>query len=94
MSPIDALWHLGGLFVPALLTAGLASAAAKWLWRRELSSLRWYRLAMPVALICALTSLGGLLLLGQDGRMATYGAMVLGCALTLWWRGFLRRPRP
>jgi hypothetical protein len=30
----------------------------------------------------------GLLVLGRDGKMATYGAMVLACALTLWWRAF------
>ena len=92
MSPIDVLWHLSGLVAPALLTAVLASLAAKWLWRRELAALPWLRLAVPTALVCALISLGGLLLLGQDGRMATYGTMVLGCALNLWWRGFLRRP--
>jgi hypothetical protein len=92
MSAIDAAWHLAGLFTPALLTAALASLATKWLWRRELSGLAWWRLAAPVALSCALISLGGLLVLGQDGRMATYGTMVLGCALTLWWRGFVRRP--
>jgi hypothetical protein len=92
MSPIDALWHLAGLFAPALLTAALASTAMKWLWWRELAALPWLRLAAPAALICALISLGGLWVVGQDGRMATYGAMVLGCALTLWWRGFVRRP--
>jgi hypothetical protein len=92
MSPIDVLWHLAGLIAPALLTALLASLAAKWLWRRELAALPWLRLAIPAALVCALISLGGLLVLGQDGRMATYGAMVLGCAISLWWRGFWRRP--
>ena len=34
---------------------------------------------------------GGLVLGGRDGRMATYGAMVAVAALTLWWRGFVRR---
>ena len=34
---------------------------------------------------------GPLLLEGRDGRMSTYLAMVLACALTLWWQ--LWRPR-
>ena len=29
--------------------------------------------------------------LGRDGKMATYGAMVLACATSLWWTGFVRR---
>jgi hypothetical protein len=34
----------------------------------------------------------GLVAFGRDGRMATYGGMVLACALALWWAGFVRRP--
>jgi hypothetical protein len=40
MSPIDALWHLLGLFLPALATGALAAAAAKGLWRAELKGSR------------------------------------------------------
>jgi hypothetical protein len=36
-------------------------------------------------------TLAGLVLLGQDGRMATYAALVLGCAASLGWVGFFRR---
>jgi len=30
----------------------------------------------------------GLWAFGRDGKMATYAAMVLACALGLWWSGF------
>ena len=88
MGPLDAVWHLINLFVPALGLAALAALAVKLLWRRELKSVSWRRLTTPAALVCSATTVGGLVAFGQDGRMATYGAMVVLCALTLWWRAF------
>lgn len=91
MGPLDALWHLGNLFVPALALAGLAAGLAKLVWRHDLAAVGWRRLAAAAALANAVVVLAGLVAFGRDGRMATYGAMVAGCALTLWWRGFVRR---
>ena len=88
MGPLDALWHLTNLFVPALGLAVLAAAFAKLLWRRELVAVSWARLAGPACAAAALVTLAGLVLFGRDGKMATYGAMVAACAVTLWWRGF------
>lgn len=88
MGPLDALWHLADLFVPALALGALAAALAKLVWRRELAGVRWRRLALPAAAVCAAVTLAGLVLLGRDGRMATYAAMAAACAVTLWWRGF------
>ena len=88
MGPLDALGHLLNLFVPAFMLAGLASALAKLMWRRELSAVAWTRLAAPAAAVCAVVALVGLVWSGRDGRMATYAAMVAACAVTLWWRGF------
>ena len=88
MGPLDALWHVANLFVPALALGALAAALAKLLWRRELSAVTWQRLAGPACAACVAVALVGLVLLGRDGAMATYAAMVLACALTLWWRGF------
>ena len=88
MEPLDALWHLGNLFMPALMLGLLSAALAKLLWRRELAAVTWRRLAVPAALACALVTLTGLVVFGRDGKMATYAGMVLACAFTLWWRGF------
>ena len=88
MGPIQALGHVVNLFLPALMLGALASALAKLVWRRELARVGWRRLAGPACAACAAVTLAGLLVLGHDGRMATYAAMVLACALTLWWRGF------
>ena len=91
MSAIDAFWHLLGLFLPALATGLMAAAAAKWLfWRAELRRVRWRRLAAWACAAGSLALLAGLVLLGRDGRMASYGAMVAASALALWWAGFVR----
>ena len=88
MGPLDALWHLSNLFLPALGLGALAAALAKLLWRRELKAVSYRRLAWTACAACAAVVLGGLVLFGRDGKMATYAAMVAACALTLWWRGF------
>jgi hypothetical protein len=91
MGPLDALWHLLNFFYPAASVAALAAAAAKGLWRRELAALPWWRLAWPAALASAAVLVAGLLFHGTDGKMGTYVAMLLACAVTLWWRAFFRR---
>ena len=88
MGPLDALWHVANLFTPALALGALAAALAKLLWRRDLAAVPWKRLAGPACAAGAAVTLAGLVLLGRDGKMATYAAMVVACALTLWWQGF------
>jgi hypothetical protein len=90
MSPIDALWHLLGLFLPALSTAVLAASAAKWLWRADLKASRWSRLVLWSAGAGSLALLAGLIGFGRDGRMLSYAMMVAATALALWWAGFVR----
>jgi uncharacterized membrane protein YfcA len=93
MGPLDLLWHLLNLLAPALALGLIASALAKLLWRRELGAVPWRQLAAWGSLAAVLALLGGLVVSGRDGRMATYIAMVLGCALALWWVGFRSRSR-
>jgi TctA family transporter len=88
LSPLDAVWHLLNLFGPAIGLALIAPTLAKLLWRRALKRVSWMRLSAWVGSVCALVVIGGLLAFGHDGKMATYAAMTLGCALTLWRVGF------
>jgi hypothetical protein len=90
MTPLDALWHLLNLFVPAAGTAALAAAFAKLAWRRELAAVPWRALALAGTAGAAAVTVGGLVVFGRDGKMATYGAMVVAVAVMLWWRGFVR----
>ncbi len=88
MEPLDAVNHLINLLLPALGLAASAAGLAKLLWRKELKPVSWRRLALPAGLACAGVAVVGLVVSGHDGRMATYAAMVVVCAVMLWWQGF------
>jgi hypothetical protein len=88
LDALDALWHLLNFFAPAVGVGLITSAFAKLLWRRELKSARWFRLAAWATAACALVLIAGLVVFGHDGKMATYAAMVCACAFTLWLVGF------
>lgn len=88
MTPLAVVSHLLNLFAPALFTAALVALFAKLLWRDRLRSVSWRRLAGWGALASAAALLAGLVLLGSDGRVATYASMVLANAVALWWAGF------
>jgi putative Mn2+ efflux pump MntP len=88
MNFLDVLWHVCNLLAPALALGLLAASLSKLLWRQALAAVRWRRLAAHAVAASLLALLAGLALSGRDGRMATYIAMVLACALALWWAGF------
>jgi hypothetical protein len=88
MGPLDALWHLLNFFAPALLVSAMAAALTKLLWWRQLRSASWGRLWAWSATFAGAVSIAGLVVLGRDGKMLTYGAMVASCALGLWWSAF------
>lgn len=85
LNALDLLWHLGNFLAPACVTAALTAALVKLLWRQELRALRWRQLAGWGALGGSLALVLALLWLGQDGKMAGYGLLLLGIALPQWW---------
>jgi hypothetical protein len=91
VGPIDGFWHLANFFAPALGVGLFAAAACKLLWRRELATVPWRQLALWAGSAGAVALVAGLLAFGRDGRMATYGLLVVAAALALWWSGFVRR---
>jgi hypothetical protein len=91
LSPVDAFWHLLDFFAPAFGMGLITPSLAKLLWRRELKSVGWMRLAAWAAAGSAAALIAGLVVFGHDGKMATYAAMVAACALALWWSGFASR---
>jgi hypothetical protein len=84
----DVFWHVLDFFAPALGAGILATTLAKLVWRSELRLVAWQRLTIGSSVAAGLALVVGLLVFGQDGRMATYGAMVAATALGLWWIGF------
>jgi len=91
MGPLDALWHLLNFVAPAIGVALISASLAKLSWRRELAAVPWRRLVLWAAAAGGLVLMGGLVLFGRDGKMATYGALVVASAAALWWVGFARR---
>jgi hypothetical protein len=91
LGPLDALWHLLNFFAPAVGVGAIASALAKLLWRRDLKAVAWRRLSAWAISAGALALVAGLVVFTRDGKMTTYAAMVMACALGLWWAGFASR---
>ena len=87
MGPLDLFWHLANLLAPAFGLALIAPSLAKLLWRDALRRAPWAVLAAWVGGVGVIVLLGGLVLLGRDGRMATYATLVVASAGVLWWRG-------
>ena len=90
MIALDILWHVLNLFVLPLGLGALAAAMAKLLWRGDLKGVAWTRMALWAGLASSATTVAALVSTGRDGRMASYGAMVVACALAIWVVGFLR----
>jgi hypothetical protein len=85
---IGAFWHLLGFAAPAAGLGLLAALLAKLLWWRPLGGVAWWRLGAWAGAWSLAASVAGLVAFGRDGKMATYAAMVIACATSLWWTGF------
>ena len=91
MDFLSAFWHLCNLFAPGVGVALIAALATKLLWRVELRRVGFLRLWGWASVATVAVSIAGLVIFGRDGKMATYAAMVVACALGLWVTGFVRR---
>jgi hypothetical protein len=88
MGPLDAIWHVLNFFGPAFGVGLIAAALCKLVWWSGLRGVSYRRLASWAVAAGAAALLIGVLVFGRDGRMATYGLLVLACAVALWWCGF------
>ncbi|MDY0744446.1 hypothetical protein SNE35_08005 [Paucibacter sp. R3-3] len=84
MTPLDAFWHIANLFAPAWVVAALLALTAKLLWRRDLKSLTWRRLAVWGAAGGSVAVIAALVLTGHDGKMIGYALMLVGVSLPQW----------
>lgn len=88
MSPLLQFWHVLNFMAPALVTAAVTATLVKLLWRQDLAATGWLRLC-SWGFAAGLLALGaGLGLLGRDGTMAAYGAMVAAITFAVWVVGF------
>ena len=94
MEAADAFWHLTNFLAPPVVMGAFAAGLARLIWAGELRPRAGLRLWAWATAAAALAAIGGLIAFGHDGRTATYAAMVLACALALWWAGFRAAARP
>lgn len=76
--------HLLNFLAPALAMAGLVTLAARWFVKRKPVVLPFWTQLMINCLATTAGLMLGLWLLGRDGKMATYAAMILLCASSQW----------
>jgi len=83
MSWEDVFWHLVNFVLPALIVSLGVTTWGRYQYRLQTQIswlLRWVMNVMSgVAVLVA-----GVLITGLDGKMYTYGAMVLVCATVEW----------
>jgi CDP-diglyceride synthetase len=86
MGPLEHVIHTFNFMAPAWWMALFCALFARFALRSWLSASRLSVLAQTFwgGLLGSLTLLGCLWVWGADGKMATYGALVLVCATSQW----------
>lgn len=94
MGPLDLVFHVLNFAAPAVFVAAGVSLGALVFLRRSARGLPfWGQFAVNLSAGLAV-SLAGLWFFGQDGRMATYAALVAVCATSQWAVGQAWRTKP
>jgi hypothetical protein len=91
MGLFDVLIHIVNFFMPALGMALILPSLVRLIWFKKLRSVGWRLMASRVALAGAAVLVAGLVVLGRDGAMWTYTALVLASAGVVWWTAFRGR---
>lgn len=84
MPLLDFFLHLLNLLAPALFLSVVLAGGARLVWRKKAHLLPWYHMASVNALLGILVLALGLVLSGQDGRVATYACLVLAMGTCQW----------
>ena len=92
MDFLAALNHLLNFAAPAAALALVLVLAGRVFVRNSAQSIAWWAQAAIVFVVGCAVLLAGLWLLGRDGKLLTYAALVLACASCQWvlvrgWRG-------
>lgn len=92
MGPLDAFYHAVNFMAPAAALAVLLVLGGRLIRSKEALALSWRAQAAINFVVGCAVLVAGLVVLGRDGKMLTYAALVLGCATCQWvlvrgWRG-------
>lgn len=87
MAPLTLLFHVLNFLAPALAMA-LVMPVVGLIWQKNTAfPLKWRTQFAIVFIASALALIVGLVILGRDGKMATYLGLVLTAASTQWVLG-------
>jgi len=86
VTALDLFWHLANFVLPAVGVGALTAALCKLIWRKSLARTSWFTLAWQASAAGLAVLVAGLVITGHDGRMATWAALVVVCALVPWLR--------
>ena len=84
MPPLALANHVLNFAAPALALAVLLGLWALVWGQKSHPALGWFARAAIVFVVGCAVLAGGLVLLGRDGKMLTYGALVVACATCQW----------
>ena len=86
MDALGLFWHLANFVAPAFGVGMLSAALCKAFWRRSLARTPWFTLAWQSSAAGLAVLVAGLVITEHDGKLATYAALVVVCALVPWWK--------
>jgi hypothetical protein len=84
LDALDLFWHIANFVLPAIGVGALSAALCKAFWRRGLARVSWFTLAWQASAAGLAVLVAGLVITGHDGRMITWAALVVVCALVPW----------
>jgi hypothetical protein len=84
MDALGLVWHLVNFILPAVGVGALCAALCKLAWRRSLARWTWFTLAWQSSVAGLVVLVAGLVITRHDGKLVTYAALVIACALVPW----------
>ncbi len=85
MGLIDLIFHLLNFCAPAAFVALLMALASPIFMKKRPQVTVWRGQLAINFIVSLVVLLIGLVVFGRDGKMATYGALVVACASSQWW---------
>ena len=87
MNVLQFLFHVLNFVAPAVCVGVLLAGGTALCWRKAQHLLPWYTVVGIHSVLGVLVLALGVVLLGHDGRMATYAVMVVSMATCQWLVG-------
>lgn len=85
MGPFDLANHLINFVMPALAMGVMMPLVSRMMWRKVAIKRSLKAQMVITTLACLAVLIAGLVILGNDGKVATYTGLVLAAAACQWW---------